>query len=153
MLNYIWGIMILSGILVAAFTGNIDKVTTAVVDSSKEAVTTVITMLGIMSMWCGIMKIAEKSGLIKQMTRKMKPLLRLLFPDIPAGTQGNGLHIFQHNSKLSGAWLGVNACGHKGYGTVTAIEQGQKNSKQGNVYFYDNKYVLFTAAFCEPYSL
>lgn len=83
MLNYIWGFMILSGIIVAAFTGKMPDITNAVVDSSKEAVTTCITMLGILSMWTGLMEIAEQSGLIKELSRKMKPFLKFLFPEIP----------------------------------------------------------------------
>lgn len=85
MLNYLWGGFILAGILVAAFTGNLHNVTTGVIDQSKEAVNTCITMLGVLSMWTGLMNIAEKSGLTKEMTKKLTPLLRFLFPDIPKG--------------------------------------------------------------------
>ena len=83
MLNYLWGVMILIGIAVAAFTGKMPDITNAAVDSSKEAVTTCITMLGIISMWSGLMKIAEEAGLIKVLSKKMMPFLRFLFPDIP----------------------------------------------------------------------
>lgn len=83
MLNYLWGFMILIGIGVSAFTGNIQNITNAILDSSKEAVTICITMLGIISMWSGIMAIAENSGLIKNLSLKMRPFLSYLFPDIP----------------------------------------------------------------------
>lgn len=83
MLNYLWGGMILVGIVVASFTGNIPNVTQAILDSSKEAITLCITMLGIIAMWCGMMEIAERAGLIKELSKKMKPFLHLLFPDIP----------------------------------------------------------------------
>lgn len=83
MLNYLWGAMILIGIAVAAFTGKMPEVTNAAIDSSKEAVTTCITMLGVMAMWCGLMEIAERAGLIKSLSEKMKPFLRFLFPDVP----------------------------------------------------------------------
>ncbi len=83
MLNYLWGGMILIGIIVAAFNGKIPNITNSVIDSSKEAVTTCITMTGILSMWTGLMKIAEKSGLIKILSKKMTPFLKFLFPEIP----------------------------------------------------------------------
>lgn len=83
MLNYLWGAMILIGILVAAFNGKMPEVTNGAINSSKEAVTTCITMLGILSMWCGLMEIAERSGLIKSLTEKMKPFLKFLFPELP----------------------------------------------------------------------
>lgn len=83
MLNKLWGIMLLAGIIVAAFTGKIGDVGTAAIDSSKEAVTLCIAMLGVMSMWTGIMNIAKKAGLIDAMTKALRPALRFLFPDIP----------------------------------------------------------------------
>lgn len=83
MLNKLWGIMLLGGIIVAAFTGRIGEAGTAAIDSSKEAVTLCIAMLGVMSMWTGIMNVAKKAGLIDAMTRALRPVLRFLFPDIP----------------------------------------------------------------------
>lgn len=77
--------MILVGITAALFTGNMPEVTNAVVESSKEAVTVCITMLGILSMWMGLMRIAEDAGLIAALSRKMRPVLRFLFPKLPKG--------------------------------------------------------------------
>ena len=83
MLNKLWGVMLLAGIIVAAFTGKTAEAGTAAIDSSKEAVTLCIAMLGVMSMWTGIMNVAKKAGLIDAMTRALRPVLRFLFPDIP----------------------------------------------------------------------
>ena len=83
MLNYLWSGMILIAIVTAAFTGNLPNITTAALDSAKEAVALCITVLGIMSMWTGLMKIGERSGLIINMANKMKPILQYLFPEIP----------------------------------------------------------------------
>jgi len=52
--------------------------------SSKEAVTLCITMLGMLALWNGIMQIARDSGLIAGLSRQMRPVMRLLFPDLPA---------------------------------------------------------------------
>lgn len=84
MLNKLWGIMLLAGIVIAAFTGKIGDAGTAAIDSSKEAVTLCIAMLGVMSMWTGIMNVAKRAGLIDAMTKALRPALRFLFPDIPA---------------------------------------------------------------------
>ncbi len=85
MLNKLWGIMLIAGIIVAACTGRIGEAGTAAIDSSKEAVTLCITMLGVMSMWTGIMNVARRAGLIDAMTRALRPALRFLFPGIPKG--------------------------------------------------------------------
>ncbi|HOA79956.1 MAG TPA: nucleoside recognition protein, partial [Defluviitaleaceae bacterium] len=85
MLNYIWAFMILLGIIVAAFTGKMGEVTNTAIISSTEGVEVCIRLLGVLGFWMGIMKIAEKSGLINLLTIKIRPILRYLFPDIPDG--------------------------------------------------------------------
>lgn len=85
MLNYIWAIMIAVGILYGAFTGNIEAVSNAALDSAKEAVDLCITMIGIMGLWVGLMEIAQKSGLIARMTRGIQPFISFMFPGIPKG--------------------------------------------------------------------
>lgn len=82
-MNYLWGFMMIAGIVYAAFTGRLPDVTQAAIDSSKEAVTLCITMTGVMSLWVGLMRIAEKAGIIHNAVAVLKPLLRFLFPNIP----------------------------------------------------------------------
>jgi len=82
MLNYIWAGMIFIGIVAAAFTGRMPELTNAVLDSSVEAVMLCIRMAGIMSMWAGLMKIAERAGVVRGLSKKMSPMLRLLFPNL-----------------------------------------------------------------------
>lgn len=83
MLNYLWAGMILLGIVVAAFQGNLSAVCEGVIASSKEAVELLFAMAGVVSMWNGLLYIAQNSGLVEKLTVKMKPLLRLLFPHLP----------------------------------------------------------------------
>lgn len=81
--------MILTGIVYAAFNGTLPDIANAALDSSKEAVTLCITMMGVMSFWVGLMRIAENSGIIAALARRMKPVLRVLFPCIPEGHIAN----------------------------------------------------------------
>lgn len=83
MLNYIWAFMIAIGIVYGAITGNISQVSNGFLDSSKEAVTLCITMLGILSFWSGVMEIGEKAGIIRQLTKVINPFVNFLFPKIP----------------------------------------------------------------------
>ena len=82
-MNYLWAFMILTGIIYGAFHGTLPQITTAALDSAKEAVTLCITMMGVMSFWVGLMRIAEKAGIIEGLSRKMRPVLHFLFPDLP----------------------------------------------------------------------
>lgn len=83
MLNYIWGSMIVIGILYGSLTGHMAEVTNAALDSSREAVNLCITMTGVMALWMGLMEIAEKAGLIDRWTRAISPFVSFMFPDIP----------------------------------------------------------------------
>lgn len=83
MLNYIWAFMILVGIVYGSVTGNIAAVSNAALDSAKEAVTLCITMLGIMSMWTGLMEVARSAGMIEAAVHKCDRILYFLFPRIP----------------------------------------------------------------------
>lgn len=82
-MSYLWAGMILIGVIYAAFTGRLPEVTTAALGSAKEAVALCITMLGVMSFWMGLMKIAENAGMIAGFTKKLRPALHFLFPNIP----------------------------------------------------------------------
>ncbi|MDE6894977.1 MAG: nucleoside recognition protein [Lachnospiraceae bacterium] len=84
-MNYLWAGMMLVAIVYGAVHGTIPEVTQAALDSSKEAVTLCITMLGILSFWMGLMQVASASGLIERMTRGIRPILQWLFPRIPKG--------------------------------------------------------------------
>ena len=85
MLNYLWAFMILAGILWGAFHGTMSQVTQGALESAKEAVSLCITMLGVMSLWTGILEIGQRAGLIEQIAGKMKPVLKFLFPNLPEG--------------------------------------------------------------------
>ena len=82
MLNYIWGGMILFAIIIAAFTGNIPALTNAALESAREAIMLCITILGVLSMWTGLLTVADKAGLVESLSRRSKPVLRYLFPDL-----------------------------------------------------------------------
>lgn len=85
MLNYLWGAMIIIGIVYGAFNGTMTDITAAALDSAKEAVELCITMVGIMGVWVGLMQIAQVSGIITSATNKIKPFVDFMFPNIPKG--------------------------------------------------------------------
>jgi spore maturation protein A len=90
MLNYIWFGLMAIALVVAAITGSADAVTKAAVDSASTAVQISIGLIGIMTLWLGIMRVAEASGLVTLVGRALNPLLRWLFPDVPPGHPAGG---------------------------------------------------------------
>ncbi len=85
MLNCLWGLMLLVGVTYGAFQGRLPELTTAALDSAKDAVSLCITMTGVMSLWVGLMEIAQKSGMIRQAAGKLQPFISFMFPGIPKG--------------------------------------------------------------------
>jgi spore maturation protein A len=83
MLNYIWLGMLIIGFVIGIINGRIEDVTKAAVNSAGKAIELSIGLLGIMCLWTGLMGIAEKSGMIKIIAKLFRPLLKLLFPEIP----------------------------------------------------------------------
>ncbi|MGB9779639.1 nucleoside recognition domain-containing protein [Caldanaerobacter sp.] len=83
MMNYIWFFMIILGTFVGIANGRIAEVSKAIIDSTESAVSISIGLLGVMALWLGIMKIAEKSGLIDIVAIILKPVVTRIFPEIP----------------------------------------------------------------------
>lgn len=82
-MNNIFSFLILTGIVVAALNGRVNIVVNAATSSAVNAVERAITLIGIISFWLGIAKVAEKSGLINIVSKKMTPIFSWLFPSIP----------------------------------------------------------------------
>lgn len=81
MMNYIWGFMLLIGILFALANNCATGFTDGLMSSCTDAVEFIISLAGVMAVWSGLMKIAERSGLIAVISRTISPLTSYLFPD------------------------------------------------------------------------
>lgn len=90
-MNYLWGGMIVIGVIFGAFHGGFGQITEAAVDSAKEAVNLAITMAGVIAMWTGLMEIAEQTGILAGCAKKLRPLLKFLFPGLPQGSRAGEL--------------------------------------------------------------
>jgi spore maturation protein A len=84
MLNYIWFGLMAVALAVAAVNGTAEAVTRGAVESASSAVQIAIGLVGIMTLWLGMMRVAEAAGLVTLVGRLLRPVLRLLFPDVPA---------------------------------------------------------------------
>ena len=83
MLNYLWLGLLLTAVLVGGFTGRLTQATDAGIKAAETAVTLSLGLVGVMTLWLGLMRLAERSGLVSVLARALKPLLRRLFPDVP----------------------------------------------------------------------
>lgn len=84
MLNYIWLTMIILAVVLGGINGKIENVTKSAIESAGTSVTVAIGLIGVMALWLGIMKVAEDSGLMSIVARGIAPIMKRLFPDVPA---------------------------------------------------------------------
>ena len=82
MLNKIWPFFIIISFIYSIYSGKISNVNNAIFSSAEQTVSLCITLLGTLCLWNGIMNIAIKTSIIKKLTNLLKPLIKLLFPDL-----------------------------------------------------------------------
>lgn len=131
MLNFLWAGMILIGILFAAFTGRIPDITNAAIDSSKEAITLCITMMGVMSLWVGLMEIAQKSGVIGRATKKIQPFISFMFPGLPKGHKAREYITANIIANVFGLGWAATPAGLKAMESLKDLEEERKTHPVG----------------------
>lgn len=129
MLNYLWGFMLLIGVVYAAITGNLPDVTDAALDSAKEAVTLCITMTGVMAFWVGLMRIGENAGIIAAATRKLKPFLRFMFPKLPPEHPANEYIATNMIANIFGLGWAATPAGLKAMEELETLEEDRRNGR------------------------
>lgn len=120
MLNVIWLVLILFSIFVAAINGKIEVISQASFEGAKTGVTVCFGLLSVMAFWMGIMRIAEKSGLIQLLTKLMAPLICRLFPDVPRDHPAMGYILSNMSANLLGLGNAATPMG------IKAMEELQK---------------------------
>ena len=102
MLNFIWVALMALGVGVAAVTGKAGAVTDAAFQAGKVAIETIIGLAGLMALWMGLMKIAEKSGLMEGLATLLRPIVRLLFPSLPGNHPAVGAMLMNISANMLG---------------------------------------------------
>lgn len=133
MLNYIWAFMIIIGIVYGAFTGNMEEVSNAALDSAGEAVSLCITMIGVMSLWVGLMEIAQKSGLIAKMTKGISPFITFMFPHIPKNHPAREYISTNLIANILGLGWACTPAGLKAMEELSNLEKERGNRSSGHI--------------------
>ena len=102
MINYIWFIMIFVGIVVGLLTGNGEAISKAMLGSIDGTVKLVIGLGGLMCFWCGVMKVAEKSGLTGKLAQLLRPVLKLIFKEAATDEKALGAIVMNITCNMMG---------------------------------------------------
>lgn len=102
MINYIWFGIIVIGVIVGLFTGQGPAISNGIMASAEGATKFIISLVGMMCFWCGVMKIAEKSGLTSKLAKVLKPILKLLFKDAGKSDEALGAIVMNLTANMFG---------------------------------------------------
>jgi spore maturation protein SpmA len=103
MLNVIWLAMLVIAVLVAGFTGKLPEVTSGAFDGAEKAVMNVaLPLLGVWAIWLGMMRLAERSGLVQALAGALRPVMRLLFPEVPPEHPAMGAMVMNMAANMLG---------------------------------------------------
>lgn len=123
MLNVIWALMILIGIVTGILNGNMEAVGNGALESAGSAVTLCITMMGILSMWTGLMQIARASGLLERMAQWLAPVLRFLFPKLKPDSKATEYIATNMVANVLGLGWAATPAGIKAMEELAALEE------------------------------
>jgi spore maturation protein SpmA len=103
MLNWIWLALVLCAVLIGGLTGHLKELTEGGFNMAKVAVMDIsLPLIGIMALWLGIMRLAEKSGMVQLIARLLRPVLVRLFPDVPADHPAMGSMLLNMAANMLG---------------------------------------------------
>jgi spore maturation protein A len=137
MLNYFWLGLIMIALIVGAINGRITEVTNAAIQAADAAVKLALGLIGVMALWLGLMKIAEKAGLIQLLAKIIKPVTRWLFPEIPSDHPAIGSMLMN----ILANWLGLaNAATPMGLKAMQELQSLNPNKD-----FASNSMITFLA--------
>lgn len=142
LLDRVFSLLALFSFGYALFTGRIEEVSTAVLDGASRAVEVTLALLGVMSLWTGLMKVFEASGAIEKLGRLFRPLMKVLFPEASRDSQTISAIVSCFAANL----LGIgNAATPLGIEAVKRLQKGDPTAKKETV--------LLTVMNCASFSL
>jgi len=142
MINYIWFFLIFCGILVGLLSGNGDAISKAIINSCGNTVTFVIELTGIMCFWCGVMKVAENSGLTEKISKLLKPILKLIFKEAAKDEKALGAIVMNLTANMMGLSNAATPFG------IKAMEEMDKLNKHKETASNDMALFLVLNATC-----
>ena len=128
-MDCLWAGMLICGMIYAAFSGNLEAVTEAILSSAKEAVQLGIGMAGVLAFWTGLMEIAQDCGLVDRLTRSIRPVIRFLFPDIPDGHRAQEYISLNMIANMLGLGGAATPAGLEAMKALEQIEEERRNGR------------------------
>lgn len=132
MLNYIWTFIIIISIISSIITNRVQEVSNSIINSTSDGISLVISILGMMALWTGLMKIAETSGLTNILSKLFSPITKFLFPDLYKNIKFNKTNNQNNSLKYICMNITANILGLGNAATPFGIKSMQELQKLNN---------------------
>lgn len=126
MINAIWVALLAGGVAVAAATGRVAELAEPTMTAARVAVETVFGLLGVVVLWLGMARIAQAAGLIELLARALAPLVRPLFPSVPADHPALGAILMNLSANLLGLGHAATPFGLKAMQELQRLNGGRE---------------------------
>jgi spore maturation protein A len=135
MVNLIWVIMFVFGIIYAAFTGRMEQVNEAIFKGAEEAVTISLGLISILVFWLGIMNLAQHAGLLEKLSNLFRPIVMRLFPEIPPNHPAMGYILSNMVANLFGLGNAATPAGIKAMEQMKKINDNKNEASRSMITF------------------
>jgi spore maturation protein A len=135
MVNIIWMLLTVIGIIFAMINGTMEQVNEAVFTGAKEAVTICIGFISILVFWLGLMRIAQNAGLLEALAKGFQPIVRRLFPEVPIKHPAMGYILSNMIANMFGLGNAATPMGIKAMEQLRELNGGKDSASRSMITF------------------
>lgn len=135
MVNIIWALFIIIGIIYSLISGNFNVINNEILVSGKSALNLLLGMLPLLVIWMGLMKVAEEAGIISSISKMMSPILKKIFPSVPNNDPSLGFIASNIAANMAGLGSAATPFGLKAMESLQKLNKDKKVASEAMITF------------------
>lgn len=135
MVNIIWALFIIIGIIYSLISGNFNVINNEILISGKSALDLLLGMLPLLVIWMGLMKVAEEAGIISAISKMMSPILKKIFPSVPDNDPSLGFIASNIAANMAGLGSAATPFGLKAMESLQKLNKDKKVASEAMITF------------------
>lgn len=135
MVNIIWTLFIIIGIIYSLISGNFNVINNEILVSGKSALDLLLGMLPLLVIWMGLMKVAEEAGIISSISKMMSPILKKIFPSVPNNDPSLGFIASNIAANMAGLGSAATPFGLKAMESLQKLNKDKKVASEAMITF------------------
>ena len=135
MVGKIWSLFIIIGIFVCIINGRLDILNKEILNSAKNSFDIILNLFPVLTLWLGLVNIAQKSGLLSKLSNILKPILKLIFPEIPKNHESLSLIASNFITNLFGLSSASTPLGLKAISSLQTLNRNKEKASKSMITF------------------